>query len=354
MSNTFEFCVGLLNICLLVFLLYKLFGKAVKSAIEDRERKLQERIDEAARKYDAAKAEYDKYRDLVSKVDSLKQEVLDLAKSDIEQQCKEIAENTKYEAESILSRTKSDMTKQQYLTTVELRAEIADATVAKAKELLKANIDGPVHQNFLEWFLTEDDAVDHERYKSETAIDIDTRMLGDQLALRYATAIYEIAKEQHKEKPILADLRKVLGVMEANPELREELDSPLRNAEVKKNICEAVFADEVDPLVLHFLLLLLQKHRESYLDKIIKQYRSLYAKDQDVLTVRLDVAYEIDSQFEEFVRARWQKQTGKKVEIDVTVRPELVAGAVAYGGGKYYDGSVKNQLVEICNKLKQG
>ena len=155
MSNVFEFCVGLLNLCLLVFLLTKLFGKTVKAAVKDREREAQERIDDARNMFNEAKAEYDKYKYLIDNLESKKKELLERAQREAEEYCLDTAAKAQAEAQGIVQRAKSDMADAHRLANAELRADIAKATVTRAKAILTANIDEKVHQNVLEKFLAK-------------------------------------------------------------------------------------------------------------------------------------------------------------------------------------------------------
>lgn len=72
MTNLFEFIVGLVNFVLLAFLLWKLFGRTVKTSLAEREQEIKSKVQEAEAMYADAKGEFDKYRGLVDNLEAKK------------------------------------------------------------------------------------------------------------------------------------------------------------------------------------------------------------------------------------------------------------------------------------------
>ncbi|MBQ7568126.1 ATP synthase F1 subunit delta [bacterium] len=177
-------------------------------------------------------------------------------------------------------------------------------------------------------------------------------MLNEALSRRYAAAVYEMAAEQHTVPEILEDLRLIHATIAENAELKSALFSPTLGADVKQNIAQQLFSKHVRALALHFYMLLLKKDREAYLGDIIALYSDQYNKDNGILEVKLEVAAEIDPQLEALVVTNLTKMTGKRIDLNVEVHPELVGGAVVSAGEHYYDGSLKNQLAELYKQLK--
>ncbi|MDO5295911.1 MAG: ATP synthase F0 subunit B [bacterium] len=154
MTNLFEFIIGLINLALLAFLLWKLFGKAVKGALTEREQEIRSKVEEAEAMYSDAKAEFDKYQNLVNNLEDKQAELVERAQRLAAEHRASTAVKAKQEAEDIVSKVKSDMEDAHRLAKAQLRTEIAKATVLQAKAILTENIDESIHQNILEKFLS--------------------------------------------------------------------------------------------------------------------------------------------------------------------------------------------------------
>ena len=155
MTNLFEFIIGFINFVLLAFLLWKLFGRTVKTALAEREQTIRSKVKEAEAMYNDAKGEFDKYKDLVNNLDAKQAELVERAKRLAQEHREETAKKAQQEAAEIVGKVKSDMDDAHRLAKAELRSEIAKATVLKAKDIITENIDENVQQNILEKFLSK-------------------------------------------------------------------------------------------------------------------------------------------------------------------------------------------------------
>ena len=154
MTNLFEFIIGSVNFVLLAFLLWKLFGRTIKTALAEREQETRNKVKEAESMYNDAKGEYQKYKDLVNNLEAKQTELIERAKRLAVEHKEETAKKAQQEAAEIVGKVKSDMDDAHRLAKAELRSEIAKATVMRAKAIIADNIDESVQQNILEKFLS--------------------------------------------------------------------------------------------------------------------------------------------------------------------------------------------------------
>jgi F-type H+-transporting ATPase subunit delta len=54
------------------------------------------------------------------------------------------------------------------------------------------------------------------------------------------------------------------------------------------------------------------------------------------------------------MRERLVEMTGRKVNLQFTTDPSLIAGVITRIGSVVYDGSIRTQLQEIKQRLKEG
>ena len=99
------------------------------------------------------------------------------------------------------------------------------------------------------------------------------------LAKKYGRAIYEIAVEQHTLEQTEKDLKLIASAISENEDLKKLLSHPLLSKEIKKDTIKKIFADKVQPIVLQFCYVVIDKDRASILESMIDVYTSLAMKD---------------------------------------------------------------------------
>ena len=180
-------------------------------------------------------------------------------------------------------------------------------------------------------------------------------MSASALTRRYAKALVELAVEQQAVDRYGEELATVNAVLDREELLRQLLESPTLAQEKKA----AMLTDLAAALALSarmsdFLGLVLSKGRISYLPQIEDTYRHLSDELSGVLRARITSAVELDAAQQQAIGASLEKQTGKKVALNVSVDPQLIGGVKAEIGGRLFDGSVRTQLQRIEESLTKG
>jgi F-type H+-transporting ATPase subunit delta len=175
------------------------------------------------------------------------------------------------------------------------------------------------------------------------------------LTRRYAKALVELAVEQQAVDRYGEELATVNAVLDREELLRQLLESPTLAMDKKA----AMLADLAGALDLSeglrkFLGLLLSKDRLGFLPQIEDTYRRLADELSGVLRAKITAAVELDAEQQRAIGASLEKQTGKKVALNVTVDPQLIGGVQAEIGGRLFDGSVRTQLKRIEESLTKG
>ena len=176
-------------------------------------------------------------------------------------------------------------------------------------------------------------------------------MLDETLAERYSEALYKMAHEAGQAGEQLQELKLVATMLAEHAQLSRALVSPAVPREVKKNIVRGLLEKRVQTRTLHFLYLVLDKGREGYFQAMVRSFEKRLQADEGIVEARVEVPAPLDPGMEARVRARLVELTGKKVQMEIHVRPELIAGAVITVGDRLYDGSVQTQLEQIRERL---
>jgi F-type H+-transporting ATPase subunit delta len=180
-------------------------------------------------------------------------------------------------------------------------------------------------------------------------------LITNAIARRYAKALVELAKEEGAVEKFHDELTVFESVLAACRESAAVFSSPAFTIVAKRQILKEII-DRV-PLsatVSSFLFLLLEKNRLNQLAFIIAGYRSFADELSGLLRGTLTSALPLqDSQVDE-IRKALEKNTGKRVLLQVEHDPSLIGGVVTKIGDKIFDGSIKTQLGRIQDILQKG
>jgi len=175
------------------------------------------------------------------------------------------------------------------------------------------------------------------------------------LTRRYAKALVELAVEQQAVDRYGEELATVNAVLDREELLRQLLESPTLAQEKKAAmLTDLAVALDLSAKMRDFLGLVLSKGRIGYLSQIEDTYRRLADELSGVLRARITSAVELDAAQQQAIGASLEKQTGKKVALNVSVDPQLIGGVKAEIGGRLFDGSVRTQLQRIEESLTKG
>lgn len=169
----------------------------------------------------------------------------------------------------------------------------------------------------------------------------------------YASALFDIAKEDGKEKAYLEDLKELKMVWDENPDFVSALTHPKIDRNTKRQWIEAIFKKESDPTVLNFLKVLVDHSLGYRLDDVYRDYLSLYRKDQGIEEVSVESAQPLsDSQIESLMQLL-EKKLKKKIELNITVDPSLIAGIRIKAKDRVIDNTIDTRLSSLKERINE-
>lgn len=172
------------------------------------------------------------------------------------------------------------------------------------------------------------------------------------LARRYAHALFLSSKEKNMLDAVEADLHLVVRTIKDNPELYNliGLQSILQNA--KKDIFEKLFEGKISSLTMNFIKLIIDKHREQYLEDIFGEFGNIVDDARGIIDVDIRSAFKLPPDQEEMVRQQLSKELNKDVRLNIEVDQDLLGGVIMKIGDKLFDASAKYQLQALERNLK--
>ena len=147
-----------------------------------------------------------------------------------------------------------------------------------------------------------------------------------------------------------SELQQLRAAFAEAPDLAGLLENPEVESTVKADVLTRV-ASGADELVVNFLRLIAEKGRSAELADIVDELDQLVAIEQRILDVELTTATELSD--EEFGRilGRIEASSGRKVQAERKVDPDLIGGIVLQAGSMRLDASVRGRLERLRHEL---
>ena len=158
------------------------------------------------------------------------------------------------------------------------------------------------------------------------------------LALRYATAVFELAAEERAVDSLAADLVALKGLLQASPELARLVRSPIFSREEQAQGMEAVLAKAgTGPLARKLVLLLAQKRRLFALSDVIRAFESLVARQRGEIAAHVTSARPLSSGEADELKQLLKSRLGREPRLEPTVDPSLLGGLRLKLGSRMID-----------------
>jgi F-type H+-transporting ATPase subunit delta len=173
------------------------------------------------------------------------------------------------------------------------------------------------------------------------------------LAGRYATALFELARDERQLDTVGASLLTVRDGLRDSPELRELTTSPLVGRdEALGAVRAAATAMRVDPITANFLGVLAQNRRLGQLGNVIRFFGLLAAQHRGEITAEVTSAHPLDDDQVGALKANLKSRLGRDVAVDLTVDPTILGGLVVKVGSQMIDGSIRTKLNGLAQAMK--
>jgi F-type H+-transporting ATPase subunit delta len=173
------------------------------------------------------------------------------------------------------------------------------------------------------------------------------------VARRYANALYEEADDSGVLEDVDDDVLMLRESLESNGELSRFFKSPVISKEKKEAVIQSLLDDRVDELLVRFLRLLVHKDRETMTKEVLDAYQSLRDEQRGIINAHVTVAHPISEEDRDALTETLEEQTGKSVRLHLQEDPELVGGVVIRIGDHVFDGSVRNKLSNLHDRLRR-
>jgi F-type H+-transporting ATPase subunit delta len=174
------------------------------------------------------------------------------------------------------------------------------------------------------------------------------------IAARYATALFELAKEDKGLKALEADADALAAALAASPDLAAMIASPVISRDEQGAAIAAIAQKmKLSPLTANTLALMAQNRRLFVLPQLVTDVLARIAAEKGEVTAEVTSAAALSADQAKKLAATLKARVGKDVKLKTAVDETLIGGLVVKLGSTMIDTSVKSKLAALQNAMKE-
>ena len=172
-------------------------------------------------------------------------------------------------------------------------------------------------------------------------------------ALRYATALVDIAEANNKIDAVEKDLSDLEAMVSKSADLQNLMRSPLISAGEKVKAIQAIAVKaKFQEITSNFLALLAENSRLNMVGSMINAVRMEISRRRGEISAQVQTAFKLTAAQEKSLQESLAKAVGQAVAINVEVKQDLIGGMVVTVGSQMFDASVKRKLERLKIAMK--
>ena len=174
------------------------------------------------------------------------------------------------------------------------------------------------------------------------------------MAGRYATALFDLARETNAVDAVKADLARFDALVAESADLARLVRSPVFSADKQLQALSAVLTRTgIGGLAAQFLKLVTTNRRLFAARDMARGYRELVALHKGEATAEVTVAEQLKDEHLAALRTALKAVSGKDVDLHVKIDPAIIGGLVVKLGSRMVDSSLRTKLNAIRHAMKE-
>lgn len=167
----------------------------------------------------------------------------------------------------------------------------------------------------------------------------------------YSSALFDLAKEVNKEDYYLEQLEVLAKIWNENEDFKNALRHPKITKLQKTEWISNLFEKDMDALLYRYLLVMIEHDMIGYIPEIKDAYQECLKEDRNIETVLVESAIELDKKQIMDLKTLLETKLNKTIELEIKVKPELMAGMRVHTKDLALDNSLLSKLNGLKEKL---
>jgi len=174
------------------------------------------------------------------------------------------------------------------------------------------------------------------------------------IAARYATAVFDLAKESSALAALEADVDTLDSALKDSAEFRAMLSSPVYSREDMGKAISALAASMNLSITMRGALGMMAQNRRLFaLPQLLVALRRMIAEDRGEVTAEVISASVLSKAQADALAKTLKARVGKIVKLNVAVDENLIGGLIVKVGSKMIDTSIRSKLAALQNSMKE-
>jgi F-type H+-transporting ATPase subunit delta len=174
------------------------------------------------------------------------------------------------------------------------------------------------------------------------------------VAGRYATALFELAREANALDKVAADLDRFSAALDAVDDLARLIKSPVFTAEEQSRALAAVLDKlQIEGLTRNFLLLVAKNRRLFAAPDMTRAFRAMLARHRGETSASVISAAKLTETQVTALKQALKAALGKEVALEQRIDAGLLGGLVVKVGSRMIDTSLRTRLNSLKVAMKE-
>jgi F-type H+-transporting ATPase subunit delta len=170
---------------------------------------------------------------------------------------------------------------------------------------------------------------------------------------RYAQALLAAAEAGGVHEGVAESYQEILGAVKSRSDLTVFIESPQVATQEKKDLIAAVFAGRVEPVLIQFIQLLIDKNRIEFFRDIGEEFARLVEGKLGFERAIVTTAVPLPDDLAALLSKKLEAVSGAKIILEKKIDPEVIGGVCVTMGDKILDGTVRTNLDLLSKHLGQ-
>lgn len=172
------------------------------------------------------------------------------------------------------------------------------------------------------------------------------------IANRYARALADVSFKLGRHEAVERELKQFGQLLDGNRELSSFYEDPAISAVRKKAATRQLLARlGFCKTTGNFIHVLVERDRMSHFNEMLEAFRRGVRDRLGIVEVGVTTSTEIDQPLRDQLTRALEQLSGKRVQLHFRTDPHILGGVVTRVGDTIYDGSVRQQLQQMRERL---
>lgn len=170
---------------------------------------------------------------------------------------------------------------------------------------------------------------------------------------RYASSLFSIASEEGILDEVHTEILEISELFTTEKDLYSILSAPNINNDDKIAIITKLFKDKINNILFNFFAILIEKKRIDLFFEVKDEFIAIYNDEKNIIKAQAITAVPMTKTMSDIVLRKIKDKTGKNVDLECIVKPEILGGIILTYDNKLVDGSVKTRLLNLNKEIKE-